>query len=149
MYKFINIHQRAKTSFILSNILLKYKFINIHQRAKTCGWVCTTVGSISLSIFIREPKHTCARGQNNPSISLSIFIREPKLNVNAQKTPVCISLSIFIREPKPQHLVDSGRFRQIQHNFIIIPEYLFCQDNFLLHIFPPIKLPLNRTACLL
>ena len=34
-YKFINIHQRAKTDMEDNGIEFEYKFINIHQRAKT------------------------------------------------------------------------------------------------------------------
>ena len=34
-YKFINIHQRAKTRLRVYNLITVYKFINIHQRAKT------------------------------------------------------------------------------------------------------------------
>ena len=34
-YKFINIHQRAKTKLVPVRACILYKFINIHQRAKT------------------------------------------------------------------------------------------------------------------
>ena len=61
-----------------------YKFINIHQRAKTSLNSVAVFSGISLSIFIREPKQLHAIRDRNLCISLSIFIREPKQE-NQQK----------------------------------------------------------------
>ena len=80
--------------------LTAYKFINIHQRAKTSLNSVAVFSGISLSIFIREPKQLHAIRDRNLCISLSIFIREPKQENQQKIDSLSISLSIFIREPK-------------------------------------------------
>ena len=74
-----------------------------------CGAIVAYL-SISLSIFIREPKLNQYGAYTPISISLSIFIREPKHFWQFAKVVGGISLSIFIREPKPLHLVECRRF---------------------------------------